>query len=125
MGYTTLWSQLSQKALLAFAYLLIRVWGMEDGQAREVIRGEQRTAMLDTASSWQSGTSLLIPRCSVERGQIVELVSSSSQQLVSAMYITPPYQLETSTVQVSSLSTTKRLAAFTNDDKFLCYELNI
>jgi hypothetical protein len=52
---------------------------------------------------------------------VVELLSTSADQLIATVYITPPFQLNTDTLRVDG--TTKRFAAFTKDNKFLCYEL--
>jgi hypothetical protein len=95
---------------------------LEDGQAKEVLRGDEAGAMLESASAWQAEASM-VPRSTDGKGQVVELVSSGSKQLVMMLYVVHPFQLRENTLQISSIN--KRAAAFTQDNKFLFYELFI
>ncbi len=65
----------------------------------------------------------MVPRSTDGKGQVVELVSSGSKQLVMMLYVVHPFQLRENTLQISSIN--KRAAAFTQDNKFLFYELFI
>jgi hypothetical protein len=95
---------------------------LDDGQAKEVLRGDEAGAMVGSASAWQA-VGPLVPRSTDGKGQVVELVSSGSKKLVMMLYVVPPFQLEARTLRISSI--TKRAAAFTQDNKFLFYELFI
>jgi hypothetical protein len=96
---------------------------MEDGKEKEVLTGGEAQSKMQTTRAWgaSSKNQVLIPKSSDGNGQVVEVLSSSADQLLTTVYITPPYQLNTNCLLATGA--TMRLGAFTKDNKFLCYEL--
>ena len=91
------------------------------GKTIEKVQGQEAAKILENFTSSQGATQQLIVKSSDGNGQVVELLSSSADHLLATVYITPPFQLDTSKM----LATGASFGAFTKDNKFLCYELGL
>ena len=92
-----------------------------DGKTIEKLQGQEAAKIQENFTSSPGATQQLIVKSSDGNGQVVELLSSSVAHLLATVYITPPFQLNTSNM----LATGARLGAFTKDNKFVCYELGL
>ena len=113
------------------------LWDLESGkESKGAIEASKVSASLRAASglvpslttAGQPLTTTLMPR-TTDHGQRVELVDTSGDDngrgtcVSSVVYITGLFQIDTKTIRLGQSLSRHHLAAFSSNNKFLCYEI--
>ena len=100
------------------------MWELASGKPLEILTGDQAADKRAAAQAWRDAGSMsgdVIVKS--DNDTVVDLVSANNATVLARIYITPPFQMNVNTCRVSVA--TKRVAFFTQNNKFLVYEVDL